>query len=85
MLEWERAIPTAEGTAMTDRDARVTELEIALAHQERLGEELSDVVRTQADRLAALERRIAALTERVAALEAGGPAEPQADARPPHW
>ena len=61
---------------MTDRDARLTELEIALAHQERLGEELSDVVRTQADRLAALERRIAALTDRVAALEAGGPAEP---------
>jgi uncharacterized coiled-coil protein SlyX len=70
---------------MTDRDARVTELEIALAHQERLGEELSDVIRTLADRLAASERRITALTERVAALEAGGPAESQADARPPHW
>jgi uncharacterized coiled-coil protein SlyX len=66
-------------------DARVTEVEIALAHQQRLGEELSDEVRTQADRLAALERRLAAIIERLAALEAGAPAEPRADSRPPHW
>jgi uncharacterized coiled-coil protein SlyX len=68
---------------MTDRDARVTELEIALAHQERLGEDLSDVIRDQADRLGALERRVAAVVERLAVLEAG--AQPQPDARPPHW
>ena len=55
---------------MPDPDARLTELEIALAHQERLAEELSDVVREQADRLALLERRLAAIAERVAALEA---------------
>ena len=58
---------------MPDPDARITELEIALAHQERLAEDLSDVVREQADRLALLERRLAAIAERVAALEAGGP------------
>ena len=70
---------------MTDRDARLTELEIALAHQERLGEELSEVVRGQADRLDLVERRVAALLDRLAALEAGAPAAPPADARPPHW
>ena len=70
---------------MPDRDARVTELEIALAHQERLGEELSDELKAQADRLAVLERRLAAVVERLATLEAGAPAEPRADARPPHW
>ncbi len=68
-----------------DQDARVTQLETAIAHQERLSEELSDVVREQADRLAALERRIAAVLDRLAALEAGGPAEPPPDTRPPHW
>ena len=45
-----RANP-GERPAMTDRDARLTELEIALAHQERLGEDLSEMVRDQADRL----------------------------------
>ena len=71
---------------MTDRDARVTELEIALAHQERLGEELSDVVRTQADRLAR-----ARAADRGAHRAGGGAGSRrhlpsrQADARPPHW
>jgi len=70
---------------MTDQDARLTELEIALAHQERLSEELSEVVHDQADRLDSMERRIAALLDRLAALEAGAPAALPADARPPHW
>ena len=64
--------------------ARITELEIALAHQERVAEDLSDVVREQADRLARLERRLAAVTERVASLEAR-PDAPPAERRPPHW
>ena len=70
---------------MTDRDPRLTELEVALAHQERLSEELSEVVRDQADRLDRLDRRVTALLDRLAALEAGGTAAPPADARPPHW
>jgi SlyX protein len=69
---------------MPDPDARITELEIALAHQERVAEDLSDVVREQADRLALLERRLAAIAERVAALEARPDALP-AERRPPHW
>jgi uncharacterized coiled-coil protein SlyX len=68
---------------MPDADARVTELEIA--HQERMGEELSDIVRDQADRLAQLERRTAVLAARLAALEAGAEAPPPSDSRPPHW
>ena len=69
---------------MPDPDARITELEIALAHQVRVAEDLSDVVREQADRLALLERRLAAIAERVAALEAR-PDAPPAERRPPHW
>jgi SlyX protein len=69
---------------MSAPEARITELEIALAHQERVAEELSDVVREQADRIALLERRFAAMAERVAALEARPDATP-AERRPPHW
>lgn len=65
---------------------RITELEIALAHQERAAEEMSDVVRAQAERLDALERRVAVLLARLAAVEAAAPAEaPPASIRPPHW
>ncbi len=70
---------------MSDPD-RITELEIALAHQERLTEELSDLLRQHVDRLEQLERRTTVLAARLAALEAGddeGP--PPADVRPPHW
>ncbi|MFT3973173.1 MAG: SlyX family protein [Amaricoccus sp.] len=68
---------------MPDTD-RLTELEIALAHQERLAEELSDIVRTQAERLDRLERTLALLARRLAAAE-DGPEAPAANAPPPHW
>jgi SlyX protein len=70
---------------MPDSDPRVTELEIALAHQERAAEELSDVVREQAARLDALERRVDRLVTRLAGLEEASAAPPAADVRPPHW
>ena len=71
---------------MPERDAdRLTELEIALAHAERLAEDLSELVREQAERTARLERQVAALTERLAAVEAGVVMPPAADQRPPHW
>ena len=52
-------------------DDRLTELEIALAHAERTAEELSAVVREQADRVALLERRVAVLAARLGAIEEG--------------
>jgi len=70
---------------MADADARLTEIEIALAHQERLAEELNEVVRAQADRLDALERRLALITARLVESEAGDGGAPAADVRPPHW
>ena len=53
--------------------------------QERTVEELSEVVREQADRVAALERRVAALSARIGVVEEGAVAPPAADQRPPHW
>lgn len=77
---------------MPDRTAenavsqRITELEIALAHQERAAEEMSDVIRAQAERLDTLERRVAVLLARLASVEATAPTEaPAASMRPPHW
>jgi SlyX protein len=67
------------------QDDRIAELEMALAHQERLCDELNEVVLGQAGRLDALERRMAALLDRLSALDADGPAAPPADVRPPHW
>lgn len=65
-------------------DDRLTALEIALAHQERLGEELSDIVRAQVDRIDRLERALAVLLRRVEEAEAG-PEAPAANVPPPHW
>lgn len=64
--------------------ARITELEMALAHQERLAEELSDLARAQADRLDMLDRRMAALVARLEGLEAGAGPDP-VERLPPHW
>ena len=69
---------------MPEPDERLTELEIALAHAERTVEELSDIVRAQDGRIAALERRAVLLTTRLAAVEEGGAPAP-VDRPPPHW
>jgi uncharacterized coiled-coil protein SlyX len=69
---------------MTDPETRLTEVVMALAHQEGLAVELSDVVRAQAARIDRLERRIADHAARLAAAEAqatGARPEPP----PPHW
>lgn len=63
-----------------------TDLEVKVAHLERVFDELSDVVAAQADDLARLARRVDLLLQREAEREAetgGGIALP--DRRPPHW
>jgi uncharacterized coiled-coil protein SlyX len=65
--------------------ARLTELEIALTHQERVTEELSEIIRAQAGRLDLVERALAGLAERLAELESRDVPPPAAGARPPHW
>jgi SlyX protein len=62
-------------------DARIIELEIRYTHQQRLLEELSDVVAEQARALEGLTKELAALRQRVAAL---GEDEPNNDP-PPHY
>ncbi|MEZ5685693.1 MAG: SlyX family protein [Paracoccaceae bacterium] len=63
-----------------------TRLEEQLAHQEKVVQELSDVVADQARRIQRLERQFLILMEREAEreFEAGGQV-PLADQKPPHW
>ena len=69
---------------MAEPDHRLTELEIALAHAERKIEELNEVVRGQADRVALLGRQVVALASRLQAVEEGA-APPPVERPPPHW
>ena len=64
-----------------DLEARVTELEIALAHHGRMVEELNAVVIEQEATITRLSGEIDRLKEQLAQLLA---AEPLENARPPH-
>ncbi len=65
---------------------RLTELEIALTHQQAMLDELSEVVRAQADRIDLLRAQLDRLALRLAAAEAALPDDaPEADRPPPHW
>lgn len=71
---------------MSVGDARLTEVEIALAHLERQVEELSDLVRAQGDTIDLLRVQSRVLATRLAAAEAALPAdEPDPHQPPPHW
>jgi SlyX protein len=78
------ALPVPERSeAMPDNDHRLTELEIALTHQQAMLDELSEVLRRQSDEIALLQRQIAHLSENLTG--AGDVEVPPADTRPPHW
>ncbi len=67
-------------------DERFVDLETRLAHQERLIEELNDVLTDQQARLTHLEAVSESLKDRLRALGEGGigPGAPE-DERPPHY
>lgn len=74
----------AYGTVMPDE--QITNLEIQLAHQARLLEELDEVVRTQADELTVLQRQMRAVIARVVEAEEASPgAVVLGDQKPPHY
>ena len=67
-------------------EARIRQLEEALAHLVRLTEDLSEVIARQDGELAALTRRVEMLMRAAAEqqLDTGG-SIPLADQRPPHY
>lgn len=61
-------------------------LEEQIAHLTRTVDDLSDIVRAQADQIDRLTHRVQRLTEREAEREIDGGAQiPLTDQRPPHW
>ncbi|MBE0599978.1 MAG: SlyX family protein [Burkholderiaceae bacterium] len=71
---------------MTDPvESRLIELEIRLAHHERLAEDLSAVMAEQGQTIDRLSAQVRRLAERLAEIEAGWPRPPQDDKPPPHY
>lgn len=66
-------------------EARVVELEIRLAHHERMAEELSMVIAQQGRTMDMMAVRVQRLTERLREAESGWDRSPQDDKPPPHY
>lgn len=64
---------------------RVIELEIRLAHHERMAEEISDVMAQHARTIDLLTAQIRHLRERIGEVEAGSGTSPQDEKPPPHY
>lgn len=69
---------------MSQADARITELEIQMSHQNRVIDDLSDVVARQDIELAKLTRKMKLLLENAADAQSPGGIV-LADQKPPHW
>jgi len=71
---------------MTDPvESRLIELEIRLAHHERLADDLSAVLAEQGCAIDQLTQQMRRLAERLGELEAGWPRPSQDDKPPPHY
>lgn len=70
---------------MNQPEDRVTDLEVLLAHQSKMLDDLSDEVARQNKEIAKLTRRVALLIENAAEIEAGGGSVVLSDQKPPHW
>jgi len=67
-------------------DERITELEVQLAQQMRVVDELNEVVATQAQEIAVLTRRMRMVMQRLAENDlVTGASVPLSDQKPPHY
>jgi SlyX protein len=66
-------------------EQRVTDLEIRLAHFERMAEDMSTVVAEQARTIDLLTVQLRRFKERLGEVEAGWSPSPQDDRPPPHY
>ncbi|MCR9294165.1 MAG: SlyX family protein [bacterium] len=71
---------------MQDLNARVTQLEISLAHQQHLCDQLNEIVSQQNRTLLRFEKLIPALQKQILDLRAEQKERPSAaEERPPHY
>lgn len=64
---------------------RIIDLEIRLAHQEQMVDELSEVIARQDRTIDLLTAQLHRLLDRMRSVEAGSERSPQDDKPPPHW
>lgn len=76
------ASPSRKGRSVMEE--RIVELELRFTEQQRLLQELSDVVYAQAQSLERLEHELAAMGQKVAAMEPGL-VDANVVERPPHF
>ena len=74
--------PSRKGRTVMEE--RIVELELKFTEQQRLLQELSDVVYAQAQSLERLEHELAAMGQKIAAMEPGL-VDATAVERPPHF
>lgn len=67
------------------QEQRLVDLEMRLAHHERMAEDLSAIIAEQGRTIDLMAERLRRLTERVRELEAGWERSPQDDRPPPHY
>ena len=70
---------------MATVEERITELEIQLAHQNKVIDELNDIVARQDKEMSALTRKVQLLLESAADMQTAGQGVVLADQKPPHW
>jgi SlyX protein len=66
-------------------EERFIDLEMRLAHQDQLLNQLNDVVTEQQAKIMQLEALCKSLIQRVQAVGDGVPADAEGDERPPHY
>ena len=78
---------TVSETMTKDPEQRITELEISLAHVQRLYEQLNEVVTDQATEIDNMRRANKQLHDKVERLKSGGieSAVDPLDEKPPHY
>lgn len=66
-------------------EERLIELEMRLAFQERMTEDLSEIVAEQAKSIEKLKSMLSRQGDRLLSLEQGGGSSPQDERPPPHY
>lgn len=68
-----------------ENESRITELEIQLAHMETVMSDLSDMIKSQWDRIDVLERRNKLMSDDIKRMIDFLRTSPEDDAPPPHY
>lgn len=65
--------------------AKIQDLEIAIAHQDKVIAELSDVMNDQWREIEVLKKQLIRTNNKIDELEQSATPQNEADVKPPHW